>query len=252
MDTPARAPAGDSPVLRLIYIACRLSEFISVGSWIGRLTGRRPDSAFYGWYLIAWLAGLLVALGFAPGHGNWTLAVACIGLYRLQDLTLGTISDAFMFRRFTGSWQSKVGLAIVNLAQLVVIFALAYLAFAPGTAFRPAPPPGRFGYIYLSFSSLPALGSGFAAQTQVARVLVMIESAVGIALTVIALGRFLSITDSPADPPQATAAGAPAAGPATVVTPAVVTPAVVIPAVVTPPTGAAGPDDGAPPAGPGQ
>ena len=182
-----------------------------------------------------------------------------------------------MFRQFAGSWQSKVGLAIVNLAQLVVIFALAYLAFAPGTAFRPAPPPGRFGYVYLSFSSLPALGSGFAAQTQVARVLVMIESAIGIALTVIALGRFLSITDSPAGPPQATAAGAPAAGAATVVTPAivtpamvtsaivtpatvtpagitpaVVTPAVVIPAVVTPLTGAAGPDDGTPPEGAGQ
>jgi hypothetical protein len=83
-------------------------------------------------------------------------------------------------------------LAIVNIVQIVTIFAIAFLVFTSHAAFRPAVPPSRFGHFYLSWDTLPPLGSGYAAQTVRAQALVMTESAVGVLLTVIALSRFLS------------------------------------------------------------
>jgi hypothetical protein len=142
--------------------------------------------------VLGWLAALVLILRFAPASGTLAVALGWLALYRLQDLFFGTISDAFIFQSAAGSWQSKVVMAIMNLAQVVIIFAIAFLVFTPGTAFHPSAPPSRFGHLYLSWNILPVLGSGFAAATVRARVLVMIESAVGFPLAAIALGRLVS------------------------------------------------------------
>ena len=123
------------------------------------------------------------------------LAFAWLALYRLQDLLFGTIADCFGFQPFNGEWQSKVVLAIINIVQIVMIFAIAFLVFTTANAFSPPAPSGRFGHFYLSWNTLPPLGNGFAAQTVRARLLVMIESGAGVLLTVIALSRFLSNSD---------------------------------------------------------
>jgi hypothetical protein len=193
-----------SPALWLVGCICWISGKLSLGYWISH---RERDSKFYGYYALGWLAVLLVILCFAPTSGNLGLAFGWLALYRLQDLLFGTIGDALQFQSFNGDWRSKVVLAIINIVQIVTIFAIAFLVFTTTSAFSPLAPPGRFGHFYLSWNTLPPLGSGFAAQTVRARVLVMIESAAGVLLTVIALSRFLGNSDksSHASPSRPTA-----------------------------------------------
>jgi len=204
-----RAHFADSPPLALLFCICAISEQVSAGYWLARLLSRRLDTNFYGWYVIGWLAGLVVALAFGPSAGNWALVIACLALYRLQDMVFGTITDAFRFREFTGSWQGRVVLAILNIIQVVTIFAIVFGVFAPGRAFAPVPPHGPVGRLYLSWSSMPPLGSGFTGLTTAARGLSMLESAVGALLILIALSRFLA---NPENEPQRRAAEAPGAG----------------------------------------
>jgi hypothetical protein len=166
------------------------------------------DSSFYGWYVLIWLAGLLAILRLTPRSGFLAVFFAWSALYRLQDLLFGTLGDAFQFHEFKGSGTSKVVLAIVNIVQIVTIFAIAFLVFTPRTAFSPAAPPSRFGHFYLSWSTLPPLGSGFMAETFRSRVLVMSESAAGIVVTVVALSRFLSTESTTVPTAEAEAATA--------------------------------------------
>ncbi|MGD0376754.1 MAG: hypothetical protein ABSB01_19480 [Streptosporangiaceae bacterium] len=195
--------------MALIYGIWWTSEKMSLSYLAGRVFKSARDSSFYGWYVLIWLAGLLAILRLTPTSGFLAAFFAWLALYRLQDLLFGTIGDAFQFRTFEGSGTSKVVLAIVNIVQIVTIFAIAFLVFTPRTAFSPAAPPSRFGHFYLSWSTLPSLGSGFTAETLRARVLVMSESAAGIVVTVIALGRFLGTESTAA---RTAGAGTAAAG----------------------------------------
>ncbi|MFI5064815.1 MAG: hypothetical protein ACHP9Z_12675 [Streptosporangiales bacterium] len=190
--TPVNSPGPvDSPVLLLLCGIIWMSQHISVGYWSAKILSTERNSTFYGFYVPAWLLVLLLILCFAPTSGDISLALGWLALYRLQDLLLGTIGDAFALDSYTGSWQSKVAVAIINIAQIVIIFAIAFLIFTTSHAFSPPVPPSRFAHLYLSWSNLPPLGSGLIAETLRARVLVMIESASGVLLTVIALSRFL-------------------------------------------------------------
>jgi hypothetical protein len=194
----------DGPVNTLVFGLFEASKFVSIGFRLhDRLTNRKTtrqnapnfDTWFFGLYVLAWLAALLVILQWAPLTGNWGLAFAALAIYRLQDMILGTIGDAFVFNTIGGTGGSKVLLAVVNIFQIVVIFAIAFYVLLSNSAFMPPAPTGRFGHLFLSWSTLPPLGGGFVAQTTRARALVMVESAAGVLLTVIALSRFLSAPD---------------------------------------------------------
>jgi hypothetical protein len=185
---------SNGPVLGFVYFIVWVSEKISVAYWLTKITKWQRDSIFYGYYVSGWLAALLVILSYAPMSGNWGLAFGSLALYRLQDLLFSTIGDA-LCHPFPGSPPSKIVLVIINIIQTVTIFAIAFLVFTSIHAFSPSAPLSRFGHFYLSWSTLPPLGSGFAAETTGARVLVMIESGIGILLTVVTLSRFLSGPD---------------------------------------------------------
>jgi hypothetical protein len=193
--------------MALIYGIWWTSEKFSLSYLAGRVFRSARDSSFYGWYVLIWLAGLLAILRLTPRSGFLAVFFAWSALYRLQDMLFGTLGDAFQFRVFEGSGTSKVVLAIVNIVQIVTIFAIAFLVFTPRTAFSTAAPPSRFGHFYLSWSTLPPLGSGFMAETFRSRVLVMSESAAGVVVSVVALSRFLS-TESTAAPAGVRAATA--------------------------------------------
>lgn len=158
---------------------------------IHRLTKRTRNSSFYGFYVLGWLALLLVVLIVVPMSGILGLAVGSLALYRLQDMLLGTIGDVFASQPYEGPWASKVAIVIVNIVQVVIIFAIAYLVFTPNNAFSPPVLPGRFDHFYLSWTGLLPLGSAFAAETLSAKILVMSESGAGVLLILIALSRFL-------------------------------------------------------------
>jgi hypothetical protein len=209
----------DGPVSGLVHVLFRVSCLISAGWWLHRwMVKRKPrrendptfDTWFYGVYVLAWLAVLIVVLFCAPLSGAWGIVFAAVALYRLQDMLLGTIGDAFVYNRIGGAMASKVLLAAFNIFLIVTIFAICFYALLPRDAFTPSAPSGRFGHLFLSWSTLPPLGSGFFPNTTRARSLVMIESAAGVILIVIALSRFLSGPDSPSD--QGSADGATAGG----------------------------------------
>ena len=152
----AGAYLRDSPVLGLIFCVCYASERISVGYWIGKLTRRPQDSQFYGWYVVGWLVALLLMLGLAPASGSWAVALAWLGLYRLQDMLFGTITDAFGFVRFAGSWQSKVVLAIFNIVQVVTIFARRLSGLYSGPGLQPAAAADPFRALLPELEHVPA------------------------------------------------------------------------------------------------
>jgi hypothetical protein len=214
------------PVLRSVNLLFRVSERASPAFWL-----RKPftnyqedrDTRFFGSYVLIWLVILIAILARTPVTGNWALACAALALYRLQDLIFGTVGDAFNFNgaEIKSSWRSKVMLAVVNIVQIVVIFAIVFLVLTPRHAFHPTAPSSRFGHFFLSWSTLPPLGSGFSALTTRSRVLVMIESGAGVVMTVVALSRFLAINSDPPtaacpaaaeSAPEAVAPGAPAKG----------------------------------------
>jgi hypothetical protein len=187
----------DNIVLWLAYLVWVISKHFSLGYWLLKFLTKVHDRSglrnqFYGSYVLGWLLVLVAVLIFAPTSGLWGLAFGALALYRLQDLLLGSIGDALEFHEFTGTWQVRTVQAIANLIQVVVIFAIVFLVFTTSKSFSPTEPPGRLGHFYLSWSCLPLLGSGFMAQTSGAMCLVMIESAAGVLLVVIALSRFLA------------------------------------------------------------
>ena len=196
------------PVLRIVYGLFRLSGWASAAYWLRKpFTNyeRDKETRFFGTYVLVWLVGLVAILRFAPISGNVGLAFAALALYRLQDLLFGTVGDAFRFNRqgIGGSWRSKVMLAVVNIVQIVTIFAIVFLVLTCPADFSPVAPAGRFGHFFLSWSTLPPLGAGFAALTTRTRVLVIIESGTGVVLIVVALSRFLSLTEGTTPAPAA-------------------------------------------------
>jgi hypothetical protein len=197
----------DGPVLRLAYGIIWMSNHISVPYWINAVTGWKRDSVFYGRYVLIWLVLLLGLLAGAPMSGNWGLVVGSLALYRLQDMLLGTMGEAFASPAFKsqpydGSWASKVSVVIVNIVQVVAIFAIAFLVFTTSTDFHPVP-RSRLDYFYLSWNILPPLGSGVATQTTAARILVILESGAGALLILVALTRFLGHHDEHSASPPA-------------------------------------------------
>src|ERR1700684_4468239 len=112
--------------LWLVKCTCWISRKISPEYWFSCALRRQPNSNFYGYYALGWLIVLLVILRFAPTSGNWGLAFAWLALYRLQDLLFGTIADCFELQPFKGEWPSKVVLALINIVQIVMIFAIAF------------------------------------------------------------------------------------------------------------------------------
>lgn len=84
-------------------------------------------------------------------------------------------------------------LALVDIIQIVLIFAVAYLILTgqnPGSFSHL--PTGRFGEFFLSWISLPPLGGGATPMSTMARVLTISEEATGLLMIVIAVGRFLA------------------------------------------------------------
>jgi hypothetical protein len=209
-----RTSAPDGPIIWIATGIIRFSDRISAARVIAWLTARKRNSDFYGYYVLGWTVLLLWLLIYAPMSGNRGLAVGSLALYRLQDMLLGTIGEAFKIClhrgsakicEYPGSTRSKVAVVVINIMQVVIIFAIVYLVFTGRSDFRPAVPPGRFGYFYLSWNSLPPLGSGFVPKTLPARIIVTIESGVGILLIVVALSRFLGMDDKRPtiiDPPR--------------------------------------------------
>ena len=140
---------------------CRWSRLLSAATWFNLDQDERPIH----YYVLFWLIALIPILSFAPTSGWPGLVLVGLAFYRLQDLIFSTLDNAFLLT--TRSSPSKkydltlVILALVNIIQIVLIFAIAYLIL---TGCNPKlfynPPTSRFDEFYLSWVSLPPLGGG--------------------------------------------------------------------------------------------
>jgi hypothetical protein len=180
----------------VLWRMCWLSRAVSPASWF-RWDGR--ERAIH-YYVFFWLAALSLILTVGPTVGWPRFVMLGIVFYRLQDLIFSTLDNALMLtargqQRRDFAWQTPLMLALVNIIQIVLIFAVAYLILTGQNhgAFS-HPPTGRFGEFFLSWIGLPPLGGGATPLSTMARVLTISEEATGLLIIVIAIGRFLAGT----------------------------------------------------------
>ena len=149
-------------------------------------------------YVLIWLAVLILILACFPTTGLLRVAILVVIFYRLQDLIFSTLDNAlnltrYAWRRNDFCWQTPVTLALVNIIQIVLIFAIAYLILTgQNRAAFSYPPTSRFGEFFLSWISLPPLGGGASPLSTMARTLTISEEATGLLIIVIAITRFLA------------------------------------------------------------
>lgn len=195
VDIPAAVDdPADGLITGLAKRVCELSAYFSISSRVGWDNDERKLQD----YVAAWLVLLCLLLAFSPTSIVAVWLVMFVAFYRLQDLLFSSLDNALELTdkggRFGGfHWRTPILIALVNIIQVVVIFAIAYLELTghPRTSFNPKV-SGRFGYFFASWNVVPPLGSGTMPVTLMARSLSITESAVVLLLVVIALSRFLS------------------------------------------------------------
>lgn len=177
-----------------LWSMCWLSRNISAATWFKWDVSERGIHN----YVLFWLVALSLILAAGPTAGPAGLVVAGIVFYRLQEVIFSTLDNALVLtdrgqQRPDYAWQTLLMLALVNIVQIVLIFAIAYLVLTgknPGAFGHP--PTGRFGEFFLSWISLPPLGGGAEPLSTTARVLTIGEEATGLLIIVIAISRFLA------------------------------------------------------------
>jgi hypothetical protein len=160
-------------------------------------------------YVWGWLAflGCLLFFGpplwrlFGPAFG-WFAAV--VAIYRFQDLVFASLDNVFGLTPRGVRWQERPGvspvvIALWNIVQVTVIFALLYQIIAHyGSGVFEGPkgdehgPSTPFGYLYLSWTTLFPPGSGYSAISGTARGLFMAEGASGLLIIGLTLAALLS------------------------------------------------------------
>lgn len=177
---------------------CCWSRDISVATWFRfDITEKRIHN-----YVLFWLI-VLISLLFVPTSGwpGWILVG--VALYRLQDLTFSTLDNALQLTKrseLSDNYDglTSVVLALVNIIQIVLIFAIAYLVL---TGHNPRSfsnrPTGRLGEFFLSWISLPPLGGDASPRSTMAEILTIIEEGTGLVIIVIAINRFLTYPKRP-------------------------------------------------------
>lgn len=172
--------------------------------WVSR---RASPATWFKWdldergihnYVLFWLVALSLILAVGPTAGWAGLVMVGIVFYRLQEVIFSTLDNALSLtargrQQPDFAWQTLLMLALVNIVQIVLIFAVAYLVLTGQNrgAFS-QPPTGRFGEFFLSWVSLPPLGGGAAPASTTARVLTIGEEATGLLIIFIAVGRLLA------------------------------------------------------------
>ncbi len=202
---PARRPNMVVFTGALTFV-CWLSRWCSPARWPNTDSQERSiDSREWSiqTYVLIWLAGLSAILAFGPTTGWPRFVMLGIVLYRLQELMFATLDNALQLTKRARrpnlpafNWPTPLLLALVDIIQVVLIFAIAYLILiGQNPAAFANPPSNPFDAFFLSWISLPPLGGGATPLSTMARVLTIIEEATALLLVVIAIGRFLAGPD---------------------------------------------------------
>jgi hypothetical protein len=196
---------------------CTVSAWASLATFLP-LDRKRKGSGGLEAYVFGWLLFLCSLLFFGPASGCWAAVWAWVGLYRLQDLVFASLDNVFGLTPRGIRWQDRPGvgpavIALWNIAQVIVIYAIGYQNLAAGHGERvfdtplgdKGGPSGHFGFLYLSWTTLFPPGSGFTAISTPARMLVMAESGSGLMIIGLTLAALLGQIDKSKTPGEATA-----------------------------------------------
>lgn len=207
---PQKEPNEENQAVcnRVLCRACCWSRKISFATWLNLDVNQKRTH----WYVLGWLGFLIFSLFIIPRSGWVGWLLVGLAFYRLQDLLFSTLDNVFHLTKKSvrsSDWSlTLVVLALVNIVQIVLIFAIAYRFL---TGHNPKsfenPPSGSFDAFYLSWTSLPPLGGGASPHSIMAKALAMAEEATGLLIIVIAIGRFLGVADPKRSEAAATSAG---------------------------------------------
>jgi hypothetical protein len=224
---------GCPPKEHIVSGFCMLSGWLSLATLLPLDTKKKRNSGLEG-YVVGWLVFLclLLFLGhhllqfLGPGWRWLATAYALIGIYRLQDLIFASLDNVFGLTQRGIRWQKRPGgegpavIALWNIAQVIVIFALGYQNLAgrgPGVFEGPprsdpdGPPGAPSDFLYVSWTTLFPPGSGYTAISWPARMLVMAESASGLLIIGLTLAALIARIDkSPDEANEAVSATEPA------------------------------------------
>lgn len=194
---------------------CKCSGYLSAATLL-RLNDRAMGYGLLG-YVSLWLLVSLVTLWFGPYSGVWAVVIVVAALYRLQDLVFASLDNVFGLTKRGDKWRAlpataPVVINLLNIIQVIVIFALAYQNLPGGgsAAFRGPEQTnlsGPFGFLYLSWTTLFPPGSGYTPTTATTRSLVMAESTSG--LLIIGLTLAVLVARMPSRNEQPTPTGTP-------------------------------------------
>ena len=143
---------------------------------------------------------LIAILAFGLRHGPLSLLLVLVAFYRLQDFMLSTVDQALQLtgkRNWPDSgFAAPILISLVNLCQLILVFAIAYQGLIGTTSFTGSfndhPHGGRVNALYLSFRSVPPLAGGDVAVSGLARSLSVAEAGCALVMLAVTLSRFLS------------------------------------------------------------
>ena len=174
-----------------------------MATWFG--LGKPEKQGHLQAYVLLWLLALALLLFVAPeravapsgkqplGLLGWLILGAAF--YRLQDLLFASVDDALdltsTYVRF--DWRGRIVLLLVNLIQVVLVFAIAYVVII-GHDIVPAAlqtTHSHLDYLVVSWNGLPPLGSAPPTQLEKAPALTMAEAGVGLLIVVIAVSAFV-------------------------------------------------------------
>jgi hypothetical protein len=194
----------DAALVRAVRTACWLSYSTSVlrlplGSTSREMAAWRRQLQRY---VLLWVSLLFLLLMVASWIGQWRWILLIFALYRLQAILLSSVDDAFQltsrsaqFRGADPSGTQAILVVLVNIVQIIVIFAISYMTLGGSGGFVPHDPrhlSGGFDFLYVSWTTISTLGSGFSPATPTVRVLTMAETGIGFIMVALALTSFLS------------------------------------------------------------
>lgn len=214
------------PITAATRWLCQLSAAVSLAglfpSW--RLNwGDRVQ-----WYVVFWLALLAILLFLIPpAGGTWALIIFGVAMYRLQDLVfavmddaLGTTCRSLSFRepreRFDDSLaRAPIAILLVNVVQVIIIFAIAFAYLNSQSGGRDIPNIGCqgqtaachsasdwFSYLYVSWTTLFTLGSGDSIVGRGSEAFVMLEVVVSLVIVGTGLATFIARSLATHEPAQ--------------------------------------------------
>jgi hypothetical protein len=184
-----------------------VSGCVSAATWLDLNESEKGSSKLES-YVLFWLGFLSSMLVLGPDSGGGALMIAGFGIYRLQDLVFASLDNVFGLTKRGNTWKRRSGvgpvvIALWNIVQVILIFALLYQNLAgggrPGVFEAPSRPAvelsGWFSFLYLSWTTLFPPGSGYTPASTTARVLVMAESGSGLLIIGLTLAALISGID---------------------------------------------------------